>query len=290
MRDRINVQGVSAVGYHGVFEFEKREGQEFRVDVELTVDHSWASLTDDVRWTVNYATVAEIAHQAIVGPPFDLIETLADQIAREVVLLAGVLDVAVTVHKPSAPISVPFESVSVTRMRTSNLTSSVRVALGIGSNMGNRLGHLQSVLDSLNAASDINVVDVSPVYETAPVGGPDQDSYLNAVVIINTALSPQEILDFAHDCEIRAGRVRDVRWGPRTLDVDILAYGALSSDDEKLTLPHPRIAQRGFVLMPWADVDPMFSPIDSATVEELAKRIGDDGVTLTDLQLAIWSK
>jgi dihydroneopterin aldolase/2-amino-4-hydroxy-6-hydroxymethyldihydropteridine diphosphokinase len=288
--DSILLTGVSATGYHGVFDFEKREGQEFSVDIKLTVNHDWASSTDDVRWTVNYASVAQIAHEAIVGPPVDLIETLADQIAREVINLAGVLQVEVTVHKPHAPIAVTFGNVSVTRTRSANLSQSVRVALGIGSNMGDRQAHLQSVLDALNAASEVNVIDVSPVYETAPVGGPEQQDFLNAVVIINTALSPQEVLDLAHDCEIRAGRVREVHWGPRTLDVDVLAYGALQSDDTQLTLPHPRIAERGFVLIPWADVDPEFVPLTGKTVADLARAVGSDGVHLTDIQLALWGK
>ena len=290
MTDSILLTGVSAIGYHGVFDFEKREGQEFSVDLKLTVNHDWASSTDDVRWTVNYATVAQIAHKAIVGPPVDLIETLADQITREVINLAGVLEVEVTVHKPHAPIAVSFGNVSVTRTRSANLSQSIRVALGIGSNMGNRQAHLQSVLDALNAASEVNVIDVSPVYETAPVGGPDQQDFLNAVVIINTALSPQEVLDLAHDCEIRAGRVREVHWGPRTLDVDVLAYGALQSEEVDLTLPHPRIAERGFVLIPWADVDPDFVPLVGKTVADLARAVGSDGVHLTDIQLAVWGK
>jgi len=115
MTDKIFLTGVSGTGYHGVFEEEKREGQIFSVDIEVTSDFSAAVKSDDVRDTVNYAELANIAHTAITGQPFDLIEKLADSIARECLDIAGVTSVTVTVHKPKAPIEVPFENVSVSR-------------------------------------------------------------------------------------------------------------------------------------------------------------------------------
>jgi dihydroneopterin aldolase / 2-amino-4-hydroxy-6-hydroxymethyldihydropteridine diphosphokinase len=115
MSDKIFLKGVSGVGYHGVFEHEKREGQTFVVDVEVTSDFSAAVKSDDVRDTVNYAELADIAYEAITGQPFDLIEKLADVIARDCLDISGVTAVTVTVHKPNAPIAVPFENVSVSR-------------------------------------------------------------------------------------------------------------------------------------------------------------------------------
>jgi dihydroneopterin aldolase len=115
MTDKIFLKGVSGTGYHGVFEKEKREGQTFIVDIEVTSDFSAAVKSDDVRDTVNYAELANIAHAAITGEPFDLIEKLADSIARECLDIAGVTSVTVTVQKPNAPIEVPFENVSVAR-------------------------------------------------------------------------------------------------------------------------------------------------------------------------------
>ena len=115
MSDKIFLKGVSGIGYHGVFEQERREGQIFIVDIEVTSDFSAAIKSDDVRDTVNYAELAEIAHSAITGEPFDLIEKLADVIARDCLDISGVTAVIVTVHKPNAPITVPFENVSVSR-------------------------------------------------------------------------------------------------------------------------------------------------------------------------------
>jgi 2-amino-4-hydroxy-6-hydroxymethyldihydropteridine diphosphokinase len=131
-----------------------------------------------------------------------------------------------------------------------------RAYLALGSNLGDRAGQLQAAVDELARADDVGVVAVSRVYETEPVGGPEQDDYLNAVVEIDTALDPWALLDLAHHCEQQARRVRNERWGPRTLDVDILIYDDLQLDDPALTIPHPRMRERGFVLAPLRDVAP----------------------------------
>jgi 2-amino-4-hydroxy-6-hydroxymethyldihydropteridine diphosphokinase len=131
-----------------------------------------------------------------------------------------------------------------------------RAALGLGGNIGDRLGYLQAALDGLVADPAIAVVGVSHVYETDPVGGPDQDPFLNAVVLIDTALEPRELLERAQALERAARRLRIERWGPRTLDVDVLWIEGVRSEDPVLTLPHPRAAERGFVLVPLEDVAP----------------------------------
>lgn len=115
MRDEIILTGVTAFGYHGVLEEEKQQGQDFIVDVTIISDFSSAVATDDVSQTVNYAEVAQIAHDTVANTRFDLIETLAHTIATRILDLSGVVSVKVTVNKPSAPIAVPFENVAVSR-------------------------------------------------------------------------------------------------------------------------------------------------------------------------------
>ncbi len=132
----------------------------------------------------------------------------------------------------------------------------IRAYLGIGSNLGDRLAHLQSAVDFLAATAGVEVVAVSPVYETDPVGGPPQDDYLNAVVAVDTDLDPHALLAAGHAAEAAAMRRREVRWGPRTLDVDVLTYDDLVLDDPDLTIPHPRMGDRAFVLAPLHDLDP----------------------------------
>jgi 2-amino-4-hydroxy-6-hydroxymethyldihydropteridine diphosphokinase len=130
-----------------------------------------------------------------------------------------------------------------------------RAYLGLGSNLGDRLVTLQTAVQSLARHPDVTVIAVSNLYETDPVGGPEQSAFLNAVVAIDTSLSAPELLQVAHEIEDAALRVRDVRWGPRTLDIDLLAVGDETRSDETLTLPHPLAHERAFVLAPWADVD-----------------------------------
>jgi 2-amino-4-hydroxy-6-hydroxymethyldihydropteridine diphosphokinase len=131
----------------------------------------------------------------------------------------------------------------------------MRAFLGLGSNMGERQRHLVDAIESL-----AGVLAVSPVYETEPLGGPDQDPFLNVVVELDTELTPRQLLGVAHRLESAAGRVRVEHWGPRTLDVDVLLVGDLSVDEPDLVVPHPRMWQRRFVLAPLADLAPELVP------------------------------
>lgn len=135
----------------------------------------------------------------------------------------------------------------------------MRAYLGLGSNLGDREAHLRHAVEGIT-----DLVAVSPVYESAPVGGPPQDDFLNAVVALETRLSPRRLLDLAHRLENEAGRVRTVRWGPRTLDVDVLLVGDLVLDEPDLVIPHPRMQDRAFVLAPLADLDPSLVPPERA--------------------------
>ena len=139
---------------------------------------------------------------------------------------------------------------------------SVAVVLALGANLGDRAATLALAVTGLAATRGLVVDAVSPTYATAPVGGPPQPDYLNAVVLARTTLPPAELLAACQGVEAAHGRTRSVRWGPRSLDVDVVAYGAPGSadevvqDDPGLTLPHPRAHQRAFVLAPWAALDP----------------------------------
>ena len=149
------------------------------------------------------------------------------------------------------------------------------VVLSIGANLGDRFAALQSVVDAMPAK--FSNIRVSRVFETAPWGLEDQPSFLNAAVIAQTAMNPYEVLEFAQQCEAEAHRIRDIRWGPRTLDVDVIAYDALEQSDPVLTLPHPRAHERAFVLACIADLDPAWE-LHGATAQQLLAQIDQDGV------------
>jgi 2-amino-4-hydroxy-6-hydroxymethyldihydropteridine diphosphokinase len=150
-----------------------------------------------------------------------------------------------------------------------------RAYVALGSNLGDRLAHLQLAVDSLALVPGVEVRSVSRVYETAPVGGPAQDPYLNAVVAIETNLEPHELLHRCQQIEELAARERSERWGPRTLDVDLLLVGDARVDDDDLTIPHPRMWERGFVLAPLRDVAP-----DLVDAGEKWEGVREAGVTL----------
>lgn len=133
-----------------------------------------------------------------------------------------------------------------------------RAFLGLGSNLGDRVARLRAAVGEID---DLRAV--SPVYETSPVGGPPgQGAFLNLVVELDTALDPWGLLELCRELEAAAGRVREVRWGPRTLDVDVLWVDGEIVDDPQLTVPHPRLWERRFVLVPLADLAPDLVPAE----------------------------
>jgi len=250
--DRIEVRGLRVRGHHGVLDTERRNGQDFLIDAVLAVDTRPAAASDDLSLAVDYATLTERLAGIVAGEPVRLIETLAERLAGACLAEPGVRQAEITVHKPHAPIGRPFGDVAVTIRRTRR----VRTVIALGSNLGDRQQELQRAVDALAATPGLAITAISPVYETAPVGGPEQPDYLNAVVLAETSHSAASVLRRAHAIEAAAQRTREVRWGPRTLDVDIIAYGDQTSDDPALTLPHPRAWERAFVLAPWRDADP----------------------------------
>jgi 2-amino-4-hydroxy-6-hydroxymethyldihydropteridine diphosphokinase len=132
-----------------------------------------------------------------------------------------------------------------------------RAFLGLGSNLGDRAGYLRAAVETLaDPEAGLGFVAVSPTYETDPVGGPDQDRFLNLVVELDTACSPRELLAICHRLESAADRVRTERWGPRTLDVDVLWIDGVTVDEPDLVVPHPRMWERRFVLTPLHDLAP----------------------------------
>jgi 2-amino-4-hydroxy-6-hydroxymethyldihydropteridine diphosphokinase len=159
-----------------------------------------------------------------------------------------------------------------------------KVVYSVGSNLGDRLGNLQGAVDAISDTPDVIVVDVSSVYETEPVGvTSDHPEFLNLVIVAETTLEPRTLLERAQAIEDAFGRERDgQRWSPRTLDVDLILVGNATVDKPDLRLPHPLAHQRGFVLVPWAEVDPTGELPGLGTVSELAEAVGNAGVVRRD--------
>ena len=311
MTDELALTGLECWGHHGVFEHERREGQRFVIDLVLGIDTAAAAASDDLSATVDYGSLALSVKAAVEKDPVDLIETLTHRIA-DVCLLDGRVEwVRVTVHKPDAPIDAIFNDVRLTITRTNSvpktdrgppvtetpnpniidadtLTGEMRpirrAVLSLGSNLGERMDNLQGAVRALADTPDVWLTSVSPVYETDPVDAPDgSDQFLNAVVLADTTLAASRLLDRALAIEDAFDRERsEVKNAPRTLDVDLIVVGDRRADDDQLRLPHPRAAERAFVLRPWLDVDPQAEFPDKGPVADLLSAVGEDGIARRD--------
>ncbi|ERM93363.1 2-amino-4-hydroxy-6-hydroxymethyldihydropteridine pyrophosphokinase [Caldanaerobacter subterraneus subsp. yonseiensis KB-1] len=148
------------------------------------------------------------------------------------------------------------------------------VYLSLGSNLGDREKYLKEAVKRLKSNKNIVLKKLSPIYETKPVGYLEQDNFLNAVILIETDLTPYELLDVTTSIEAELKRERTIKWGPRTIDIDILLYDGLILNDEKLTIPHPHMWERAFVLIPLRDINPSLSK-NGLSIDELIQGLID---------------
>jgi 2-amino-4-hydroxy-6-hydroxymethyldihydropteridine diphosphokinase len=155
-----------------------------------------------------------------------------------------------------------------------------RAVIALGANLGDARAALSGAVEAIAGLPGVSMLAQSSVYSTAPIGGVEQPDYLNAVVIVDTMLSPRELLDRLHGIENAWHRTREVRWGPRTLDLDLIDYTGVTSDDPELTLPHPRAHERAFVLVPWLEADPEAELTGFGPVAGLVSALGDQGITI----------
>lgn len=264
--DEIRIDNLEVYAYHGVYPEEKAKGQRFYVNAVLFLDVRPAGLADDLTLSVNYGEVCEKITKWMQEKKFDLLETVAEHLAKK--LLRGfplLREVELEVRKPEAPIGLPFESVSVRIRRGWH-----QAYLSIGSNMGDRFAYLQGAVDALMDHGAIRNVRVSSFLETKPYGGVEQDDFLNGAVALETLLTPEELLELLHEIENKAERKREIHWGPRTLDLDILFYDKVIFESKDLILPHVDLENREFVLVPMMELAPNFRhPILGKTIAQL---------------------
>jgi dihydroneopterin aldolase/2-amino-4-hydroxy-6-hydroxymethyldihydropteridine diphosphokinase len=297
--DHITVSGLRAFAHHGVYQHEKDAGQEFIIDVTVWLDVHAAASGDDLGATVNYGELAEGVVHAVEADPVDLIETVAERVAALALSFAAVRRTRVTLHKPHAPITVPFDDVAVTidrdRSPETSFDGSHPVVLALGSNLGEREAELRGAIADLAGTPGIRITAVSGLYASPALTlhGVDRDApgYLNAVVLASTRLHPYALLETTSMIEEAHGRERTERWGARTLDIDIIDYAGRQSDDARLTLPHPRAAERAFVLVPWLEVDPEAHLAGRGLVADLVRQASDDATLRADKRWAdaAWS-
>ena len=267
--DEIKIEGLRFYARHGVFDFEREEGQFFVVNARLECHTRKAGLTDDLNCSTSYAEVAEFLVDYLTKNTFSLLEAAVERacsaVLRKFPLLRGI---ELELEKPDAPIPLEFRTVSVKIHRCWH-----KAYIALGSNIGDKKGYLESALAGLEG-EDIRVVQVSDFITTAPYGGVKQDAFLNGVCLVETLLTPDELLDKLHQLEQAAHRERLVRWGPRTLDLDILLYDNLIMYTDDLIIPHIDMCNRDFVLKPMAQIAPyVMHPVEGKTMLRLWKEL-----------------
>ncbi len=260
--DRIEVRELVVMTTVGVLPHERQIAQPVQIDLALHVDLRDAGRSDELADTADYGDVAERVAGLVRESKDELLERLADRVAELLLTIDRVETVEVTVTKlrPPIPETVASTAVRVVR-RTGDYETVARdphlAIVALGSNLGDRESYLRLAVNSLR-----DVVRTSQVFETDPIGGPGgQGAYLNMVVAVSTSLDPYAFLRRCRLIEAEALRQRVVHWGPRTLDVDVLFYDDVRIDDPVLTVPHPRYAERRFVLAPLAEVAPERCPV-----------------------------
>ena len=153
----------------------------------------------------------------------------------------------------------------------------VKAFLSLGSNMGDRLEYLSKAIDKIAQIQGCNILNKSSIYETEPWGYENQEAFLNLCISIETSLSPYELLESLQTIELELDRVRKIHWGPRTIDIDILLFDDIICEDDKLTIPHPRMRERAFVLIPLYDIE-KYLIIDGIKLEDLINKIDTRGI------------
>jgi dihydroneopterin aldolase / 2-amino-4-hydroxy-6-hydroxymethyldihydropteridine diphosphokinase len=261
MSDRIEINGLRAVTVVGALPHEREIAQPLQIDLSFEVDLHDAGVSDELGDTVNYGLVADNVLAVVVESKDVLLERLVARIADVVLAFDRVEAVDVKLTKLRPPLALDAQDTAV-RIRRTRAEAAVpphtahRAFIALGSNLGDRESYLRFGVASLG-----NVTAMSQVYETDPVGGPDdQGPYLNMVVEVETSLDPFALLRRCQRIEAEAMRQRVVRWGPRTLDVDIVLFEGVEMSSDDLTIPHPRYGERRFVLAPLADIAPELCP------------------------------
>lgn len=250
----ITVKGLKVKACHGVLPEEKTNPQPFVFDIAMDCDAYSAALCDDVSKTVNYAEVCQAVTEFCKQNTFDLIETLAHRTAFMLAERFSLLSaVTVTVHKPEAPVGLPFDDICVTARVERN-----KVILSLGSSEGDREAALDGAIAALGELDGVKISKVSDYIETQPYGGAAHNKFLNCALLAECLLPPRALLNGIHAIESRFGRVREKRWGDRTLDIDIVFFGNKIIAEEGLCVPHPDYFNRPFVLGPVKQLAPDF--------------------------------
>ncbi|MDD3278407.1 MAG: 2-amino-4-hydroxy-6-hydroxymethyldihydropteridine diphosphokinase [Lachnospiraceae bacterium] len=264
--DKIHIKNLEVFANHGVFPEETALGQKFIISAVLFTDTRKAGMTDDLTASIHYGEVSQRITDFLTTHTYKLLERAAEMLAGELLLTVPHLKkVQLELKKPWAPVHLPMETVSVEIERSWH-----KAYIALGSNMGDKEGYLKLGVSMLEDTRWCRVGKVSDFIDTAPYGYLAQDHFLNGALELDTLLTPWELLERLHEIEQAADRKREIHWGPRTLDLDILFYDQCILDTEELQIPHVELALRDFVLRPMNQIAPYLRhPVLNRTIRQL---------------------
>lgn len=264
--DKIKIRDLEIYARHGVYPEETTLGQKFLVSLTMETDTRLAGCHDDLSQSVDYGSVAHDTERFLTEHTYRLLEAAAEHLAEKLLLTySRVAKLTVEIKKPWAPVMLPLDTVAVEITREWH-----EVYLSIGSNMGDKQKHLEQALEFLGRDQKIRISRVSDFLITKPYGYTKQDDFLNGAVELFTLYTPRELLQVLHQAEADGNRERNIHWGPRTIDLDILFYDDIVMSDSDLVIPHREIGKREFVLKPLCMIAPWKEhPVIHKSVTEL---------------------
>lgn len=249
---KIEISALEIMATHGVLAEEKSNPQPFLFDITMQADCEEAALRDDLAKTVNYSEVCATVTKVATAKSYNLIEALARECAFSILEnFVRVTSVEVKVSKPQAPVKAKFGNISVSYYAERN-----RVYLSLGSSQGDRERTIKSAIGKLSALRGVEVLRTSSMIRTAPVGGVAKNEFVNCAAELDCFLTPRALLDKIHTIEAHLGRVRNERWGDRTIDIDIIFFGDKVIAEDGLAIPHPLYSDRQFVTGPLKQLCP----------------------------------
>lgn len=268
--DKIIIQDLEVHANHGVVKEERALGQKFLVSCVMYVDIRNAAKNDDINETIDYGKVCFRITRFLTEHTYQLIETAAAELSKELLYtIPNLQGIKLEIKKPWAPIGLPLNTVAVAITRTWH-----QAFIGLGSNMGDRDAYLKHGVEEIQQCKDCKVMAVSEFINTKPYGVVEQPEFLNGCMKIETLFTPEELLEFLHEIERSVNRVREGKWGPRTLDLDILFYDNKMVDSAELKIPHIDMQNREFVLYPLRQIAPNFyHPVLHKTINQLAEEL-----------------
>ena len=268
--DKIKIEDLEVFANHGVFPEENVLGQKFVVSAVMYTDTRRAGLTDELTASIHYGEASAFITEYLKSHTFKLLEKVAEGLAEEMLVrIAGLQKVQIEIKKPWAPVGLPLKTVSVEIEREWHTAY-----IALGSNMGDKKKYIENAVEELKNEKLCRVLKVSKLIGTEPYGVTDQDEFLNGALKMETLLTPHELLELLHRIEQEAGRKRIRRWGPRTLDLDIIFYGDQIIEEDDLCIPHIDMQNREFVLGPMCEIAPhKRHPVLKKTMTEMLVKL-----------------